>query len=53
MAHPLSAFKAEADISLAHETVDDNWPGGLAYKVVKALKEIDQLKDSVTEVELC
>ena len=52
MAYLLSAFKAEADISLAYETMDDDWPGGLAYKVVEALKDIYQPKDTVTEVEL-
>ena len=52
MAYLLNAFKAEADISLAYETMTDAWPGGLAYKVVESLKEIYQPKDSVTEVEL-
>ena len=52
MAYLLSSFKAEADISLAYETMDDDWPGGLAYKVVEKLKGIYQPKDSVTEVEL-
>ncbi len=32
MAFLLSAFKADADISLAYETMDDHWPGGLAYQ---------------------
>ena len=32
MAYLLSAFKAEADISLAYETMTDEWPGQLAYK---------------------
>jgi len=52
MAYLLSAFKAEADISLAYETMTDEWPGGLAYKVIEKLQEIYQPKDSVTEVEL-
>ena len=52
MAYLLSAFKAEADVSLAYETMDDNWPGGLAYKVVEKLKEVYQPKDNITEVDL-
>ena len=52
MAYLLSAFKAEADISLAYETMDDDWPGGVAYKVVENLLEIYQPKDNVTEVEV-
>ena len=35
-----SAFKAQADVSLACETVDDDWPGGLACKVAEKLLEV-------------
>lgn len=52
MAYLLSAFKAEADVSLAYETMTDDWPGGLAYQVVEKLMEIYQPKDNVTEVEV-
>ena len=52
MAYLLSAFKAQADVSLAYETMDDDWPGGLAYKVVEKLQEIYKPSDNVTEVEL-
>ena len=52
MAYLLSAFKAEADISLAYETMDDDWPGGLAYKVVEKMMEIYKPQDTVTEVEV-
>ena len=52
MAYLLSAFKAQADVSLAYETMDDDWPGGLAYKVIEKLLEIYKPSDNVTEVEL-
>ena len=32
MAYLLNAFKAEADVSLAYETMSDEWPGGKAYE---------------------
>lgn len=52
MAHLLSAFKTELDISLAYETMDDNWPGWLVYQMVERLIEIHRLKDNVTEVNV-
>lgn len=52
MAYLLSAFKAEADISLAYETMDDEWPGGKAYLVVEKLMEIYKPKDNVTKVKV-
>ena len=52
MAYLLTAFKSAADVSLAYETMSNDWPGGLAYEVVNKLKEAYQPKDSVTEVEL-
>ena len=52
MAYLLTAFKSEADVSLAYETMNDDWPGGLACEVVEKLKEAYQPKDGVTEVEL-
>ena len=52
MAYLLQAFKAEADISLAYETMSDDWPGGLAYEVVEKLLEIYKPKDNITEVEV-
>jgi hypothetical protein len=53
MAYLLSAFTQEADISLAYEAMEDeDWPGGLAYKVVEKLMEVYQPKDKVTTVEL-
>ena len=52
MAYLLSAFKSQADISIAYKVMDDDWPGGLAYKVVEKLVEIYQPTDDVTEVEL-
>ena len=36
MACLLQAFKAEADVSLA-QTMDDDWPGGLAHLTVEKL----------------
>ena len=50
MSYLLSAFKAEADISLAHETMTDDWPGGKANKVVTKLMEMCKPKDTITEV---
>ena len=52
MAYLMTAFQSDADLSLTYEAMDDDWPGGLAYKVVEQLKEIYQPKDSITEVEL-
>ena len=52
MAYLLNAFKSEADISCAYESMDDDWPGGLAYKVVESLLDIYKPEDTVTEVEL-
>ena len=52
MAYLLSAFKSEADISIAYETMTDIWPGGLAYQVVEKLLEIYRPSDNVTEVEV-
>jgi hypothetical protein len=40
MAYLLSAFKAQADSSMAYEAMEeDDGPGGLAYKVVEQLLE--------------
>ena len=39
MAYLLTAFKSAADVSLAYETMSNEWPGGLAYEVVNKLKE--------------
>ena len=52
MAHLLQAFKAEADISLVHETMDSDWPGGLAYLTVEKLMAIHKPKDNVREVKV-
>ena len=52
MAYLLSAFKNQADISLAYETMTDEWPGGLAYKVVEKLMEIYKPEDNISEVEV-
>ena len=52
MAHLLQSFKAEADIGLACETMDDDWPGGLAYSTAKKLMAIYKPKDNVTKVEV-
>jgi len=52
MAYLLTAFKSAADVSLAYETMSNEWPGGLAYEVVNKLVEAYQPKDSVTEVKL-
>eukprot|EP00815_Leptocylindrus_aporus_P003585 CAMPEP_0116055810 /NCGR_PEP_ID=MMETSP0322-20121206/3629_1 /TAXON_ID=163516 /ORGANISM="Leptocylindrus danicus var. apora, Strain B651" /LENGTH=78 /DNA_ID=CAMNT_0003539485 /DNA_START=596 /DNA_END=832 /DNA_ORIENTATION=+ len=52
MAYLLTAFKSAADVSLAYETMSNDWPAGLAHEVVNKLKEAYQPKDSVTEVEL-
>jgi len=52
MAYLLSALKTSADLSLAFETMDDDWAGGLAYLMVEKLMEIYQPKDTVTEIEL-
>ena len=52
MAYLLSAFKSEADINLAYETMTDDWPGGLAYQVVEKMKDVYQPKDTISEVEV-
>ena len=52
MAYLLNAFKAEADVSLAYETMTDDWPGGLAYKVVDNLFAVYKPANDVTEVEV-
>ena len=39
-------------MSLAYETMSNEWPEGLAYEVVNKSKETYQPKDSVTKVEL-
>ena len=52
MAYLVNSFKSSADLSLAYETMSDEWPGGLAFEVMEKLKEVYQPKDSVTEIEL-
>ena len=52
MSYLVSAFKSEADLSLAYEAMDDDWPGGQAHLVVTALKDVYQPSDSITKVEL-
>ena len=52
MAYMLSALKSEADVSMAYETMTDEWPGGKAHVLVTKLMEVHQPKDSVTEIEL-
>ena len=53
MAYLLSAFKSQADMSMAYEVMEDaDWPGGLAHKVVEKLKNAYQPDDDVTEIEL-
>jgi len=52
MAYLLSAFKAQLDISLAYEAKDDDWLGGLAFKVVEQLVDILKPDDNISEVEL-
>ena len=52
MAYLLSAFKVQADISLAYETMEDGWTGGLAHKVVEKLLKIYKPSNTITEVEL-
>jgi len=52
VAYLLSSFKAQADICLVYETQDEDWPGGLAYKVVQKLMEIYMPIDTVTDIEL-
>jgi hypothetical protein len=48
----LQAFKARADISIAYETMDDEWPGGLAYKIVEQLMEVYKPDGTMVEVEV-
>jgi len=52
MAYLLNALKTQADISMAYDAMDADWPGGLAHKVVKNLEAVYRPKDTVTEVEV-
>ena len=52
MVHLLQAFNAEANVSLACETVDNDWPGGLSHSTVQKLMAICKPKDNVMEVEV-
>jgi hypothetical protein len=52
MAYLLQAFKAQADISLAYETMTDDWPGGLAYEVVEQLMAVYKPDDNMVEIEV-
>jgi len=42
----LPAFKSASDVSLAYETMSNEWPGGQAYEVINKLKEAYQPKDT-------
>ena len=52
MAYLLSALKTQADISMAYDAMDTDWPGGLACKVVENLESVYRPKDTITEVEV-
>jgi hypothetical protein len=52
MANMTMAFTSEGTIALVYEAMNDDWPGGLAHKVVSMLKKKYQPQDSMTKVEL-
>ena len=52
MANMTMAFTSEGTIALVYEAMTDDWPGGLAHKVVAMLKKKYQPQDSMTKVEL-
>jgi hypothetical protein len=39
-------------MSLVFEAIDDNWPSGLAHKVISEMKQTYQPQDTMTCVEL-
>ena len=45
IAYLTSAFKSQSDLTIVFETMTDDWPGGIAYKVFERLKNKYQPKD--------
>ena len=53
MANLTMAFTTDATMALVYESLnDEDWPGGLAHKVIDALKKKYQPQDTMTRVEL-
>mmetsp|Transcript_18815 Transcript_18815/g.23344 ORF Transcript_18815/g.23344 Transcript_18815/m.23344 type:complete len:1201 (+) Transcript_18815:436-4038(+) len=52
MSNLTMAFKTEATIGLVFKTYTDEWPGGLAHRVVEALFKKFQPRDLISRVEL-
>jgi hypothetical protein len=52
IAYLINAFKSQGDLTIVFETMNDGWPGWIAYKVFDKLKKTYQPKDGLTDVEL-
>ena len=52
MAHITMALGTEALLNKVQSVCDDDWPGGLAYKLIEKLREQYQPKDRVAAVEM-
>lgn len=46
------AFTSNGTMALVYEAVTDEWPSGLAHRIVAALKQKYQPQDTMTRVEL-
>jgi hypothetical protein len=52
MAHLTMALTTEGSMALVFEAMDENWPAGLAHKVVETMFQEYQPRDTMTRVEL-
>ena len=52
MSHITMALGTESLLNKVSTVCDDDWPGGLAYKLIKLLKEEYQPEDRVATVEM-
>eukprot|EP00957_Ditylum_brightwellii_P165377 12591837-Ditylum_brightwellii.AAC.1 len=52
MAHLTMALGTETLLNMVNTVSDDNWPGGLAYKLIENLEQEYQSTDRVAGVEM-
>jgi hypothetical protein len=52
IAYLTSAFKSQSDLTIVCETMTDNWPGKIAFRVFDKLKKKYQPNDGITDVEV-
>eukprot|EP00957_Ditylum_brightwellii_P172919 13165285-Ditylum_brightwellii.AAC.1 len=52
MAHLTMVLGTETLLNMVNTVSDDNWPGGLAYKLIENLEQEYQPTDRVARVEM-